>query len=345
MYHICTIVSKLFKSGNQKKIEIWTTEKPIELIESYYLLPKDKKVEESSFDGITFNYPIQSIVTLSSTHYGALKLLGVEKKLLKGVDNANYLFDDWIREAVKSENLIEVKASGELNIERLIKSETEVVTFSQQLSEKNLTLLRKMGVAALLNLEWKEHSPLGKAEWIKFFGYLCDKEEKANLLFSEVEKRYNTLKDKVSSTEEEVKILSGIGYKGNWYVPGGKSFMAQFFKDAKADYPWSDTKNVGSLNLSIEKVLSKGSDADRWINVGTVSSIKNLVESNSIYKEFKAVKNKEIYSRNKRVSVVGSNDYWQSGPYMPDVILADLIKICYPTLLNDHKLYFYQKVN
>ncbi len=38
----------------------------------------------------------------------------------------------------------------------------------------------------MANYDWREEHPLGKAEWIKVFGYLIDQPEKAEAYFQQV---------------------------------------------------------------------------------------------------------------------------------------------------------------
>ena len=70
----------------------------------------------------------------------------------------------------------------------------------------------------------------------------------------------------------------------------GNSWVAQFLKDAKANYLWADLKGTGSEGLSFEKVLDKAKTAQVWIASGAVKTLDELGKSNPHYTEFDAFK-------------------------------------------------------
>ena len=79
-------------------------------------------------------------------------------------------------------------------------------------------------------------TPLGQAEWIKFIGLFIGQEEEANEKFAAIEKHYNDLKQLVADVKKRPVVFSGEIRGGNWYAVGGKSFLAELFRDAGADY-------------------------------------------------------------------------------------------------------------
>jgi iron complex transport system substrate-binding protein len=126
-------------------------------------------------------------------------------------------------------------------------------------------------------------------------------------------------------------------------MPGGKSYVAQFLKDAKGTYPWSSDKTTGSLPLSIEVVANKMLDADIWIDSQSFSLV-NLKQKDVRYAEFKPYKEGNVYEHDARINKEGGNDFWESGALRVDLLLKDYIKILHPKILADHRLTFFRKL-
>ena len=131
-----------------------------------------------------------------------------------------------------------------------------------------------------------------------------------------------------------------------WYVPGGKSFVANLIKDANADYVFKYDAHTGSLNLSFEDVYLKAKDADYWLNPAMVNSKKEILGFELRYAEFKAYKTGNLYNNNKIVNGKGFSNYWETGIIYPDKVLSDLILIFHPEIKPELKseLYYYKKI-
>ncbi len=128
------------------------------------------------------------------------------------------------------------------------------------------------------------------------------------------------------------------------FMPGGKNYAAQLFKDAGCDYLWSDTDSNGFLQISFESVFAKAKDADLWIGVADFKSLAAIENSDQRYSLFKPFREKNVFSYNARQGAKGGSEFLELGYLRPDIILKDLVKISYPELLPDHHLYFYKKL-
>src|SRR5690606_22968245 len=134
----------------------------------------------------------------------------------------------------------------------------------------------KAGIPVIYNADWVETTPLGKAEWIKFFGVLFDKQQEATNFFNKVVKDYTDAKNTVAEQGKKPTVISGSIFQDVWYVPQGSSWMAQFINDAGGNYLWSDSEGTGSLSLSFETVFEKGMNADFWIGPGEFISFNQM---------------------------------------------------------------------
>jgi iron complex transport system substrate-binding protein len=311
---------------------------------TYILKEKNGNIPDSLKQFTVIPIPLKSIVVTSTTHIPALELLGVENTLI-GFANTDYISSVKTRKLIDAGKVREVGTNESLNTEVLIDMKPDlIVSFSLNNSNPTLENLQKSGLKVMLNGDWTEQSPLGKAEWIKFFGALYGLDSKANSLFSKIEKEYNSTLALSKKATSKPTVLSGAMYQGQWYVPQGESWAALFLKDAKSQYLWADTKGTGSLSVPFETILGKAQNADFWIAPGDYSSLKQMSDSNPHYIQFASFKNKKVYSCSVNKGAKGGIVYFEWSPTRPDWVLKDLIKIFHPELLPNHKLFFFQKL-
>lgn len=311
---------------------------------TYVLQEKNGIIPDSLKTVPVIPIPIKSVVVTSTTHIPALEILGVENTLI-GFPNTDYISSKKTRKLIDSGKVREVGKNENLNTEVLIDMTPDViVSFSLNNSNPTLDNLQKSGLKVMLNGDWTEQSPLGKAEWIKFFGALYGLDSKANTVFSEIEKEYTNTLALAKKAIKKPTVMSGAMFQDQWYVPQGESWASLFLKDAKSNYLWADSKGTGSLTLPFENILEKAQEAEFWIAPGDFSSLKEMSDSNPHYSQFASFKNKKVYSYGINKGAKGGILYFEWSPTRPDWVLKDLITIFHPELLPKHKLFFFQKL-
>lgn len=309
----------------------------------YLLLDKDVAIPENiSYDEL-IRVPVDELVVTSTTHIPALEALGVLDKLV-GFPNTNYISSVAARKLVDEGKVKELGKNESINLEVLIDLEPDVVvSFGVNGSNKTLNNIKKSGIPVLYNSEWLEQHALGRAEWIKFFGFLFKKEVKANKIFNQIKEDYFAAKKLANTVTETPTVLSGMPFKDTWHIPYGNSWAAHFIDDANASYLWADKKGKGSIALNFESVLEKAKSADYWIAIGSYDTKEQLLESNLHYQQFEMFKNNNIYMSNKK-GATGGLLFYEVAPTRPDLILKDLIKIFHPELLPNYELHFYTQL-
>ncbi len=311
---------------------------------TYLLKEKNGTIPDSLKQFTTINVPLKTIVVTSTTHIPSLEMLGVEKTLV-GFPKLNYISSEKVRALIDAKKVKELGDNQSLNTEVIIDLQPEVI-IGYGLDNNNPTLdnLEKNGLKVLLNGDWNEQTPLGKAEWIKFFGALYGKQNTANEIFSKIEKDYlNTLELAKRATTHPT-ILAGDMFEDKWYLPQGTSWGCQLLKEANGNYLWATTQGTGSLALSFETVLEKAKDADLWITSGQFSTLSAMANANPHYSQFKAFKNKNVYSFAGRKGKTGGVLYYELAPNRPDIVLKDIVKILHPELLVGYKPFFFEKL-
>lgn len=308
-----------------------------------------KKVPINAIANATLNnikIPVKKIVVTSTTHIPMLELLNEETAIV-GFPYSKFVSSEKTRALIDAGKITEVGKETSLNTEILLDLQPElVVGYSVSSADKSLTTIQKAGIPVMYNGDWLEETPLGRAEWIKFFGILFDKEKQADSIFKVIENNYLDAKKIALKSDKKPTILSGaIMSKDIWNLPGGESFVATFFKDANFNYLWKDTKGKGSLSLSFESVFDKGQNAELWLSPAHYTSKEQLIKSNPLYAEFYAFKNDNIYTPISIKGKTGGIIYYELAPTRPDLVLKDLIKIVQPELLKEYEFTFYRKLN
>lgn len=299
-----------------------------------------------NFEKEVIEVPVRKIVVTSTTHIPMVELLNEETSIV-GFPFSKYVSSEKTRVLIDEGKIREIGKENSLNTEILLDLQPElVVGYSVSSADKSLTTIKKAGINVIYNGDWLEKTPLGRAEWIKFFGVLFDKEKQADSIFKVIEKNYLDAKKSALKSTKKITVLSGaIMSKDIWNLPAGESFVAQFLKDANLNYLWKNTKGKGSLSLSFESVFDTGKDADLWIAPGYFSTKKQLLKSNQLYTQFNAFKNDKIYTPTIKKGKTGGVIYYELAPTRPDLVLKDLIKITNPELLPDYIPTFFMKMD
>ena len=285
--------------------------------------------------------PVESIVCTSTTHIPMLDYLD-ETNSLTGFPTLDYISSEVMRKRIAEGKVAELGIDAALNIETLISISPEVVMgYSLSGDFGQFNLIEEAGIPVVLNAEYLERHPLGRAEWIKMAGILFNKQEKADSVFNFIESQYIAARDLASNAAIKPTVMSGIVYGDSWYVPGGKNYAAKILQDAGFRYIWEQDTSKAFLPLSFESVFDKANKADFWIGVGSFKSLKELSAADSRYKVFAPFNNQLIYSYDKRIGAKGGSEFLELGYLRPDLILKDLVHIGHPNLLPEHELFFH----
>jgi iron complex transport system substrate-binding protein len=120
--------------------------------------------------------------------------------------------------------------------------------------------------------------------------------------------------------------MSGNNFRGTWYVPSGKNYLAYLFKDAGADYPFYEDERETSIPLTIEETLRYFHDADVWVGANG-NSLAELAELDEKHTWFTAYQNGRVYNWRKQRLPSGANNFWERGVVHPEEMLEDVIHI------------------
>ena len=290
--------------------------------------------------------PVERAVVFTSPHCQLMYDIGCAHAIV-GVCDLEYMNIPDIHKRVKEKDIANCGSSMQPSIEQVIASKPEVMLISLFENNGGYGKLAKLGVPIIETADYMETSPMGRAEWMKFYGRLfatdADKEvtceKNAKILYANVEKDYVLLCSKANDLPLGLSILTERKMGGVWYVPGGNSTMGILLKDAHAKYVFADDTHSGSLALSPEQVLAKADSIDVWAfkYLGDKPlSKQDLLQEFGGYSVLKAFRSGNIYECN-----TSSLPYFEKTSFHPEVLLREFILLSHPEVKDLGKLQFY----
>lgn len=335
-------------------------------LHKYILVPKGKEGDETVArlkDDIRENAtlqmgshcdivrtPLESNVVFTAPHCQLMYELGC-KNAITGVCDKDYINIPDIKERVKLSDgkastsdtdkvIIDCGSSMQPDMERIIALKPEGLLISPFENSGGYGKLDKLNIPIIETADYMETSPLGRAEWMKFYGLLFMSEERSDSLFSSIEKEYLALKAEAAKLPQGLSILTERKMGSVWYVPGGKSTMGILLKDANAKYIFADDTHSGSLAYGPERILSKGTQVDVWAFKyfgGKALSKNDLLAEYEGYKVLKAFNSNSIYQVD-----TSTQPYFELTSFHPEILLREFIILAHPKATQFGKLRFYQ---
>lgn len=300
--------------------------------DEFYIFNDSLDIPEEIKNQTIIRTPIKSAIAFSSTQWSVFQKLG-ETNIIKGILESNYSKNDEILRLVKEGVIIDLGTSNQVNTEKVINLKAELILYTPYPTIDYSNLGKLSGSIMIPFPDYLESHPLGRAEWMKVIGILCEKENETTEWFNSVANRYESLSDICKSIENKPTVFSDLPFENQWYVPGGNSYIAQIFKDSGSDYIWHDDNSTGSLHIDAESVLLKAQNADYWRVINsydTPFTYENLAKENELYPLFKAFKEKNLLVCNVREC-----GYFEQSQYEPDILLADFIYHFHPEILKN----------
>ncbi|WP_235954885.1 ABC transporter substrate-binding protein [Cyclobacterium salsum] len=314
-----------------------------------FLIQDPSKSSDKAFPELTGTIPMGSkkIILTATTQIPHLSYLGAADRLM-AFPNLDLISSPTVRRRIASGEITELGTGPSPDLERIIASEPDWVMVSGFGEVLNLAeRLNAAKIPVVVNNDFLEGHPLGKAEWIKATGALLGKLEDADSIFSAIESNYLN-SSKITTAiplEKRPTVLSGTLYKDIWYAPGKDSWVARLIGDAGGNYVFKQQEGTGSLSLNYEYVLEKAREARLWIGAADHRSLSQMGEQNPKYRNFQAFQTKNVYTYTLKQGETGGLMYFEEGYLRPDWVLRDMIKIMYPEKAREHDFHYFQKLD
>lgn len=299
------------------------------VLHTYLLVPDSIDLPATLPEGTVVRTPMESALIYSSVHNSLVSELGAIDAI-SGVCDAKYIHQKELADRIANGRVVDCGIGTSPNIEKIISLNPDGIMLSPFENSGSYGKVGQLGIPIIECADYMETSPLGRAEWMKFYGMLFGKEEEANKMFESTKREYNQLKALVQDTGNKPKVLIDRLYGQSWHVPASHSTMGIFIKDAGGTNPFESYDGSGSVGLAGEQVLFKAHDADFWLirySQNSDKTLRELASDNAIYPQFKAFKDKKVYGCN-----TSKVFFYEEVPFHPQWLLEDIISIIHPEL-------------
>jgi iron complex transport system substrate-binding protein len=312
----------------------------------YNLIRRGSGLPDGLDSSMVIFVPLKKIICMSTTHVAMISALG-EENTIAGMSGTGFIFAESLIRKVEMGLIEDVGYEANLNKELILEISPDLIMIYGIGSESAgyVGKIKELGVKVVFNADYLETDPLSKAEWIKLFGALYCKESLADSIYKSEVETYNNIKSYINQNiSDRPKVLLGLPFKDTWYVSPGNSFISKLIRDAGGNYLWQNTESSVSMPFGIENVYLGALTADYWLNIGGVKTKDEISMIDQRLMDLPCFINGNLYNNNKRITVNGGNDYWESGSIYPHIILKDIASILHPDLFSDNELFYYRKI-
>ena len=306
---------------------------------SYLLVDRDKALPDNLPEGTVIRVPVQRAVIYTTVHAAMADQLGCLDHVV-GICDKQYITSEAVLSRISDGRIADLGPSTAPDIEKIIDLGADVIIASP-FENSGYGAAEKTGVPIVEAADYMEDHPLGRSEWLRFYGLLFGRNEEAMAAFKATEERYNHLKALAATAAERPTVLLEKKYGPSWPVPSGDCYIGVIHRDAGADYIFADISGRGNVaQLSYETVYDKAADCDLWLfkyNAASDYTYASLRLEYEPYANFTAWRDRKIYACNSAYC-----SYYDDITFHPDWLLEDLIHIYHPELLPDYEPRYYK---
>lgn len=268
----------------------------------YLIVPEGMEITADD-EYIIIKRPLENIYLVSSSSMDMF--VGIDA--LDSIKFSGKEADDWyIKEAADAMNEGKIVYAGKYSkpdYELIVSGECRLVIENTMIyhSPDVLEQFKTFGIPVIVDYSSYEEHPLGRVEWIKFYGALFGEEEKAEAIFKEQE----DIVENVKNTNRSDKTVAYFYITSNNLVQVKKSsdYVPKMIEIAGAKYIFEDLNDDNgkktTVNMQIEEFYKTAKDADIIIYNssidGGMETLDDLFAKCDLIKDFKAVENDEVW--------------------------------------------------
>ena len=273
----------------------------------YLIVPEGEKAPENlDTDIVVIQQPLDHIYLAATS----------AMSLFDSIDALDYIkftglqASGWyVENAVTAMNDGKMMFAGKYNepdYELLVDEECDLAIESTMIyhSPKVKEMIEDLGIPVFVDRSSYETHPLGRTEWIKLYGALVNKEKEAETFFETQSAIISELKN-FKNTEKTVAFFY-VNTDGSVVVRRPDDYIPKMIDIAGGRYAFADLvtdSSSTSVPLTMEEFYATAMDADYLVYNGsidaTVNSLNDLYAKSELFKDFKAVKEGNVWTTGK----------------------------------------------
>ena len=257
---------------------------------------------------IVLQQPVNNMYLVSSAVMDMFRELDAFDTIGFSAQKAENWYIDGAKDAMENGDILYAGKYSSPDYELLVSKkcslaiENSMILHSPEVKE----MLEDFDIPVMIEYSSYESHPLGRVEWIKFFGALTGREEAAEKAFEE----QTEIVDRVTAKEKTDKTVAFFYITSNGLVQVRQSndYIPKMIELAGGRYIFEnlgDDSKRSTMNMQVEEFYNGAKDADYLIYNSTidggVQTIDELIEKCSVLKDFKAVQNGDVWCTEKDV--------------------------------------------
>ncbi len=267
------------------------------------IVPEGKETPDTLDESvIVLQQPMENIYLVSSAVMDMFRELDALDTIGFSAQKAENWYIDEAKTAMENGNILYAGKYSSPDYELLVSKkcslaiENSMILHSPEVKE----MLEDFNIPVMIEYSSYESHPLGRVEWIKFFGALIGKEEEAEEAFE----KQTEIVDRVTAKEKTDKTVAFFYITSNGLVQVRQSndYIPKMIELAGGRYIFEDLgddSKRSTMNMQVEEFYNGAKDADYLIYNSTidggVQTIDELIEKCSVLRDFKAVQNGDVW--------------------------------------------------
>ena len=269
----------------------------------YLIVPEGKSAPEKLDNEIkVIQQPVDNIYLAATAAMGLFDAIDCGDAVKFSGTKADDWYIDYARNAMENGDMLYAGKYREPDYELLLEEncrlsiQSTMIGHSPEVKEK----LTELGITVFVDYSSYESHPLGRSEWIKVYGEMMGKADQADRLFNEQAKKLENVEQ--SENTGKTAVFFYISNSGKVVTRKSGDYITKMIELAGGKNVF---KNLGSENASssvtmeMEKFYTTAKDADFIIYNSTIGgeiySLDELIEKNELLKDFKAVKEGNVW--------------------------------------------------
>ena len=268
------------------------------------VVPEDKEIPQNvDEDTIVLKQPVQNMYLVSSAVMDIFsKLDAIDTLRFSSQTEDNWYVDD-AKQAMEDGSLIYAGKYSKPDYELIVSEGCSLAIENSMIfhSPEVMEMLESFDIPVMVEYSSYESHPMGRVEWIKFFGALVDKEDEAQRIFDE----QIDILDSVAANENTDKTVAFFYITSNGLVQVRQSndYIPKMIELAGGRYIFENLGDSESkrstMNMQVEEFYDGAKDADYIIYNSTIdgglSSVDELIDKCPVLADFKAVKDGNVW--------------------------------------------------
>lgn len=270
----------------------------------FLLVPEGKEIPENlEKDIVVLQRPLKNLYLVASAVMDMFSELdGLDAITFSGQKQENWYIED-ARKAMATGDILYAGKYSKPDYEMIVSRECTLAIENTMISHtpEVVEKLEDFGIPVMIEYSSYESHPLGRVEWVKFFGALLGKEEEARKIFEE----QTAILERLTADEKSDKTVAFFFITSNGLVQVRQSsdYVPKMIELAGGNYIFknlgdSETKR-STMNMQVEEFYNGAKDADFLIYNssidGGVSSVEELLDKCELLADFKAVQQGNVW--------------------------------------------------